>query len=218
MRIRSSPEPLKVSRSLRAKLLQSSELLPASLAEPGVLQIDHHVDETLHLPHLFPHFQAGELPPDPSHAHGNIWHDSPHRRLLRTGFLRQHLPVHSGIQIMASQAAGTLYQPRQLPFLHRGRQHRHQRPGDRDPSARARQDAAHPARSHGTHGTDPAGDGVSGGVPPRQPTGDSPLNPPQSHGLHDRQAGPHGIPRSRDRDRPAVQVSLPSAAFPPDDF
>lgn len=58
------------------------------MAEPNIFQVDDDVDQSLYLSHLLRLVQEGELPFDSSNAHGNIWHDLHHNRLLRTSFLR----------------------------------------------------------------------------------------------------------------------------------
>ena len=54
-----------------------------------------------------------------------------------------------------------MYRPDEIPFLHRGCKYHHQRASDRYTFACAQQNEAHPTRSHGTHGPDRLGDGVS---------------------------------------------------------
>ena len=67
--------------------VKKSKIFLASMAEPNLLQTDNDVDQTLYLLHLLQSIQKGQLPPDSGNAHGDIRHDSPHHRLLRTGIL-----------------------------------------------------------------------------------------------------------------------------------
>ena len=110
-------------------------LFLASLAQPGLLQIDHHLDQTLSLFYSPTLVQEDELPPISDDAHRDSRLDPPHHRLLCTGFLRQHIPVQPRFQTMAFQSVRDLYRSEQISLLQRGFQHHHQRADNRYTSA-----------------------------------------------------------------------------------
>lgn len=197
---------------LGAKVVQRSKAPLASLAEPDLLQTDHHAVQTLHLFHLLQHLPEGQLPAHPSNSRGDILPDSPHHRLLRACILRQHLPVQARLEIMAFQRGRLVHRSEYIPLLHRGRQHDHERPRHHHPSAGAVQDEGHPTRSHRTHRPDPSGYDVSA-VRPEVMVRAQAANPPQPHGLHNCEAGNHGISRIRHQDGPAMHVPSPLLHF-----